>query len=87
MENPNPQEPKIERTEENSVLIKDLIVCVANTEHGPAVMTKFSHRQEAVNMMVNLNMEITKKILEYDKKHIVPAKGGIISAARNRLFK
>ena len=87
MESPNPSnEVKPEYNENTAILIKDLIVCVAKTESGTAIMTRFSHRQEAVNMMVNLNMEITKKILDYDKKNIIPAKGGILNFARKGRF-
>jgi len=89
-ENPqeHKEEPKVEHTEDNSVLIKDIVLCIARTDKGPAVMSHFSSKQEAVNMMLAINIEIVNKIKEFDKAahRIEPARHGIINAVRNRLI-
>ena len=88
METPNPQsESKPEYNADTAVLIKDLIVCVARTEKGPAIMSSFQNRLEASQIMLNINIEIVDKIKEFDraKNRIVLAKGGIINAVRNRI--
>lgn len=82
-------ESKPEYNENTAILLKDLIVCVARSPQGPAIMSSFQSRQEAVNIMCNVNIEIVNKIQEFDKakNRIEPVKHGIIHAARNRLFR
>lgn len=79
----------IVRDESNSVLIKDIILCVAKSDSGPAIYSKFDSREEMANVMVNINLEIGGKIAAHDMKakQIVKPNAGIIQAARNRLFR
>lgn len=86
-------ETPIERNETNSVLIKDIVICVARTDNGPAIHSTFSSRQEMVNIMTNVNMEICAKIMAHDmkeraeKSRIAKPNVGIIGAARRGLFR
>jgi len=84
-----PVEQPIVRDESNSILIKDVILCVAKSDSGPAIYSKFETREEMANVMVNINLEIGGKIAVHDMKakKIVKPNAGIIQAARNRLFR
>ncbi len=90
MESSNPQEPKQEYNERTAVLVKDLVIAIARTPEGPAIMSDFNSRQEMVNSMVNLNLEISGKIFAHDLKQkqsgIIQPPGGIMSFAR-KVFK
>ena len=61
-------EEKIEHTEENSVLIKDIIVAVVSIPEGIVIKCDFRNREQAANIMLNINMAIADKIREYDRK-------------------
>lgn len=76
------------------VAIGEIIVCLKRSEQGPMLYLRPTSRVEMVNALGELQIAITRAIMDYDKENqkarqsqIVPAKGGMIAAARNRLFK
>lgn len=66
-----------------------LVVALMRTEQGPALLLNPRSRSEAVNALGEIQIAIVRECMRIDatKPTIVPAKGGIINAARNRLFK
>ena len=71
----------------------DLIIALKRTEHGPAIFLRPLNRSEMARAIGELNIALIRECIHMDmmaqteRSKIVSAKGGIINAARNRLFK
>ena len=84
------EEPKVERTEENSVLIKDIVVAIARTEQGPAILITPVNRQELIMAKGEMEFAIIRTLAILEKKAeekrsgIIQPKGNIMNFARKR---
>ena len=95
METPNPSKPEevVEYNETTAVLKKDLLIGLLRTEGGPAILANIHGREEMIMAKGELDAFLSMKLMQGDmradmaRNKIVPVKGGIINAARNRLFK
>lgn len=87
-----PEKTKAELFAENPdafIDARNLIVAMQRTPKGPALLMQFSSRHEAIMTLGELETSILAQIIQSDqeraKQRIVPAKGGIINAVRNRM--
>lgn len=88
------KEERFKSDPERWVCLDDLIVAMMRTPKGIAAYHNILTRGEAIKAKGECDAILTKLILEIDiqmemeaKGSIVPAKGGILNAARNRLFR
>ena len=94
-DNPNPQVEKPEYNENTAVLKKDIIVALVKIEgmDSPGMLFNIHGREEMIMAKGEIDAFLTMKLIQGDMKadamrnKIIPVKGGIMNAARNRLFK
>jgi hypothetical protein len=85
---------EFEANPDRFVCIDDLVVAAGRSEKGMTMLCNPRGRKEAIQAKGEIDAALTKIILEYDimveaerKGNIIPAKGGIMNYARNRIFK
>jgi hypothetical protein len=92
----NPEEVKegVLFDDTKHVAIGEIIICLKRSDQGPMLYLRPTSRIEMVNALGEIQIAITRAIMDYDAENmkarqiqIVPAKGGMIAAARNRLFR
>jgi len=94
-ENLNPQspkEPKVEYNEHNSILQEDVMIALIRTKEGPAIVIHLRDRKEMIMAKGEIDAFLNRLIITRDlaaekerRISVIPAKGGIINAVRNRI--
>jgi len=88
-----PEELKRERFEanpDNFVEMQDLMVALKRSPQGPAMYYSFGSRREAIMARAEIDIALLKVIMGMDDETLQAKRkkvGGIIQAARNRLFR
>jgi len=92
METPQENKEEIIHDKDNSVLKKDMMICLVRTEQGPALLVNLYGRQEMLLAKAEIDAFLTMKLLQGDIKaeqmrQGIVKPGGIINAARRGLFR